>query len=44
MIRQEIEALLMMLAQMERQEMASLMRGQRETERQGRLHWRCPED
>ena len=38
MTRQEIEALLKMLADMERQEMALLMQERREVERQGRLH------
>ena len=37
MTRQEIEALLKMLAEMERQEMALLMRDWREVERQGRV-------
>lgn len=38
MTRQEIETLLKMLAEMERQEMALLMQERREVERAGHLH------
>ena len=38
MTRQEIEALLKMLADLEREELALLMQERRESERQGRLH------
>jgi len=38
MTRQEIEAFLKMLAEMERQELALLMRERQEAERLGRLH------
>ena len=38
MIRQEIEALLRLFADMEREELELLMRERREAERQGRLH------
>jgi hypothetical protein len=39
MTRQEIEALLKMLAEMKRQQIALLMWERRYTERQGRLHY-----
>jgi hypothetical protein len=38
MTRQEIEALLRLLAEWERQELALLMLERREAEREGRLH------
>jgi hypothetical protein len=38
MTRQEIETLLKLLAKMEREELELLILGQREAEREGRLH------
>jgi len=38
MSREEVEALLRLLAEMEREELQQIMQERREAERQGRLH------